>query len=409
MLSPAVADSRLVNLSTHYRAWLIVLGLSLGPAVSNGFARFAYGLILPAMREDLAWSYTEAGWINTANAIGYLIGALLALALINRVGASRMFNLGMVVLTLAMLGSGLTDDFWLLTLWRVLAGIGGAPVFIAAGALVATLFRDDPVRNALAIALCLAGGGGLGMLLSGVAIPIVLESLSVAGWPQVWLMLGGASAVALLPALWSVSALNAKASGGTASWLNWAEVRPVMLALISYGLFGVGYIVYLTFLVAWMRSNGASVILVAATWAVISAFVMASPFIWRGLLARAHGGAAMALACAISGVAMLLPLIMPGAIGVLISAAMFGGSFFIAPTAATNFSRKNFPAHHWGAAMALFTVVFAVGQMIGPVAAGALADATGSVTPGLAIAGVVLLLSALIGVLQKPVPNQEDN
>src|SRR5262245_31387270 len=72
-------------------SWLIVLGLSLGPAVSNGLARFAYGLILPAMRQDLSWSYTEAGWINTANAIGYLIGALLALRFVGTLGSRRLF------------------------------------------------------------------------------------------------------------------------------------------------------------------------------------------------------------------------------------------------------------------------------------------------------------------------------
>ena len=52
------------------RNWLVIAGLALGPAVTNGFARFAYGQILPAMRDDLAWNFTQAGWVNTANAVG---------------------------------------------------------------------------------------------------------------------------------------------------------------------------------------------------------------------------------------------------------------------------------------------------------------------------------------------------
>lgn len=40
------------------RNWWIVLGLALGVTVSNSFARFAYGLILPAMQSDLGWTYT---------------------------------------------------------------------------------------------------------------------------------------------------------------------------------------------------------------------------------------------------------------------------------------------------------------------------------------------------------------
>src|SRR5438876_914979 len=66
---------------------LVACALSLGPSIGNGFGRFAYALILPAMKADLAWTYTQAGWINTANAIGYLVGALLSLRLIARVGS----------------------------------------------------------------------------------------------------------------------------------------------------------------------------------------------------------------------------------------------------------------------------------------------------------------------------------
>ena len=40
----------------------------LAMAVGNSL-RFAYALILPAMRDDLAWSYTQAGALNTINAV----------------------------------------------------------------------------------------------------------------------------------------------------------------------------------------------------------------------------------------------------------------------------------------------------------------------------------------------------
>ena len=115
------------------RDWLVIGGLALGPAVTNGFARFAYGQILPAMRDDLGWSYAEAGWLNTANAIGYLLGALLALALIGRVGARRLFIFGMALTTASLIASALTRDLWALSAWRIAAGVGGAPVFIAGG------------------------------------------------------------------------------------------------------------------------------------------------------------------------------------------------------------------------------------------------------------------------------------
>ena len=59
-----------MHIVTPPRPWLVLLGLALGVCVTNGFARFAYGLILPAMKSSQGWSYAEAGWLNTANALG---------------------------------------------------------------------------------------------------------------------------------------------------------------------------------------------------------------------------------------------------------------------------------------------------------------------------------------------------
>ena len=47
-----------------HRGLLIAFLLSFGPTVSNSFARFAYALVLPAMRTDLALDWSSAGWLN---------------------------------------------------------------------------------------------------------------------------------------------------------------------------------------------------------------------------------------------------------------------------------------------------------------------------------------------------------
>jgi MFS family permease len=384
------------------RSWLIVLGLGLGPAVSNGFARFAYGLILPSMQQDLAWSYTAAGWMNTANAIGYLVGALLALRYIGLIGAGRIFCAGMVLTTISLLASGLTSDLSALTAMRVLAGIGSAPVFIAGGVLASALFREDPSRNALAIAVYF-GGGGIGMLLTGIVIPLWLEAYGAHAWPATWLMLGIASALTLLPAVWAVRALPAQSSPAGGETSHRLNIRPMLPALFSYFMFGVGYFVYMTFLVAWMRADGRGVELIVATWSMLSLMVMLSPFAWRSVLARSTGGGAVALTLACTGIGTLLPLLVAGAPGMLISAALFGIAFFMVPTSVTNFSKKNFPQAQWGAAVSLFTTVFAVGQMIGPGAAGLAADLTNSLAPGFLGAGAVLLVGAGAALTQRAV------
>jgi hypothetical protein len=44
-------------MTKEIRPWLVLAGLTLGVMVTNGFVRFAYGLILPAMRAELNWSF----------------------------------------------------------------------------------------------------------------------------------------------------------------------------------------------------------------------------------------------------------------------------------------------------------------------------------------------------------------
>lgn len=388
------------------RTWLVIVGLSVGPAVSNGFARFAYGLILPAMQADLGWSFSQAGWINTANAIGYLVGALLALRYMHRIGVTRTFVGGMLLTAFALLMSGMTTDLALLTVYRIAAGIGGAPVFIAGGVLASTLFAESPTRNALAIAVYF-GGGGIGMLLTGLFIPPSLEASGASSWPQVWWALGLASLACFLPSLWATRKLrhdnqDAGHSAGAA-----LTVTPMMPALMAYFMFGVGYFVYMTFLVAWMREQGQGVDLVVLTWTLLSLMVIVSPFIWRGALARSAAGGAIALTMLFTGLGSLVPLLHGGANVMLLSAVLFGGAFFMVPTAVTSFSKKNLPAPQWGPAVSLFTTLFAVGQMIGPAAAGLVADWTSSLAPGLAASGAVLVIGAALALLQRPLPVQQ--
>lgn len=381
--------------------WAVAAGLSLGPAVSNGLARFAYGLILPAMQADLAWNYTQAGWLNTANAAGYLAGALITFALVDRLGARLLFMLGILATPLTLAGSAAFADLWLQSVFRLAAGIAGAAIFISGGAMSAMLFRRDPRRNALAISLYF-GGGGLGMIASGAILPILLDRAGVIAWPMAWVILAGLSALAVIPAVLAARHCP-QPTGDDGRGSAQLPVRAMAFGASGYFLFAVGYLVYLTFLVALMREGDASAVLVAVSWSLLGLCVIVAPFLWRGILARSVGGGALGLACLATGAASLLPLAMPGSVAALIvSVAVFGLSFFMAPTAVTSFARRHLDQALWGRAVAMFTIVFAVGQIVGPTLAGMISDVTGALSHGMAAAGLILLAGAATALLQRP-------
>ena len=86
----------------------LILTLSLAATVGLGIGRFAYALVLPDMREDLGWSYSAAGFMNTINAVGYLVGALVASRLIRRVGWAAAIRGGTIACVAALATCALT-------------------------------------------------------------------------------------------------------------------------------------------------------------------------------------------------------------------------------------------------------------------------------------------------------------
>ena len=382
------------------RPWLILAGLALGVTVTNGFARFAYGLLLPAMKSELGWSYAQAGWLNTANALGYIAGAILTMILIRRIAPTRLFAFGLVTTTGALLVTGLDTALWWQTLWRVAAGIFGAMSFSTAGTLAAQLFRSDPRRNALAIALLFGSGGGLGIVLAGAALPLMLGHWGYGAWPYGWVLIGGASLLFLPLGLWSAARLHApKARDTSAPPL---PLLRMMGELGGYACFGMGYIVYLTFLSAWMTEQQASPGFIALIWVILGSGIFFSPLLWRPVLARHASG--LPLAMILTGIAIgsALPVIVPGGAALIVSATVFGLCVFMPPGAVTSFSRQNLAPESWGAAIGFFTVVFAVAQTAGPYGAGLVGDLAGDLGVSLLAAAGILLLGAGLALLQRP-------
>ena len=389
--------------STAIRPWIILTGLALGLTVTNGFARFAYGLILPAMKEEMGWNYAQAGWLNTANALGYIIGAILTMILIRNVSPARLFAFGLITTTLALLATGLNANMSWQTLWRILAGVFGAMSFSTAGALTAMLFPNEPKKNALAIAILFGSGGGLGIVLAGASLPLMLEKLGPSAWSTAWILLGIISLLFLPLGLWAASQVRSPVQSKTSAIpLPLSQMIP---ELAGYAGFGLGYIVYLTFLSAWMTDHAASASFITLIWIILGLSICFSPIIWGPILTRYSSGLPLALILTCIAIGSALPVLINNTITLLISALVFGLSVFMAPGAVTSFTRQNLPPQSWARAMSLFTVVFAIAQTMGPYGAGLVGDIFNDIGVSLLVAAGLLLAGALIALKQKPLKN----
>jgi len=380
----------------HASMWTAA-ALSLGPAVSNGIGRFAYALVLPAMRTDLRWTYTQAGWVNTANALGYLAGSLATLRLLRRARPQRLFAAAMVVTTIAIFASGLSRSYPALLSLRFLAGLAGAIVFIGGGTLVAELFASRPERAPSAITLYFAGGG-FGILVSGIPLPWLFELRGAAAWNVAWIGLGLLCAVLCIPSLAAAAGVPGAPVPRVAT--RWSR-RPLFASLAAYFVFAVGSIVYMTFIIAWMRDRGAGAGAVSTVWGVLGIVIVLAVVPAKMALTRWGAARTLAASMVVCAIGAALPLASTSLGLMVLSAALFGAGFFIPPAAVTALSQRALPREAWGSGVATYTVCFAAGQPIGPALAGAVADATGTLFAGMLTAVLVLAVCSGIAMLQK--------
>ena len=169
-------------------------GLSLAAAVSLGLARFSYALLLPPMRADLGWSYFTGGAMNTANAAGYLIGALLAPRWLARHDARTLLVGGGVGTALLLAAHGLVGTDAPLYALRLLSGVASAAMFVSGGLLAARLASAHAGSAGLVLGI-FYGGTGAGIVASALVVPASLTLPLAHAWQGAWLLL---AALALL-------------------------------------------------------------------------------------------------------------------------------------------------------------------------------------------------------------------
>ena len=376
--------------------WLILI-VSLAPTIGLGIGRFAYSLVLPDMRDSLQWSYSAAGFMNTVNAVGYLAGALVASRMIRRFGLPKTVRWGTLAAVLSLALCALSGNFIVLSVARLLAGLGAAGGFVGGAALAATIAQSRPERANFLLSLFYAGPG-LGILSSGLVAPFVLQGFGPGSWWIVWWALTLLSAVLILPLL--LTPLDASAGIASAAPIEF-HIRPVLIYLIGYFLFGAGYIAYMTFMIAYVRDGGGGAAAQSTFWSLIGISAFFTPWVWRRVLALDRGGLTTTIILGVNAIGAALPIFGHSPVLLAISALVFGIAFFAVVGSTTAFVRFNYPSSAWPTAIAAMTISFGIGQTLGPLVVGAITDAMGSLSFALNVSAAMLAVGAILSAFQR--------
>ncbi|RSM87484.1 MFS transporter [Kibdelosporangium aridum] len=119
------------------------------------------------IQDQLSLSRVALTWVVTAYTLCF--GGLMMLGgrLADTIGRRRTFLAGLVVFTIASLGSGLAESGTLLIAARAAQGIGAAMLSPAALSIVTTTFRGPERNRALGVWAAIGGAGAaVGVLLA---------------------------------------------------------------------------------------------------------------------------------------------------------------------------------------------------------------------------------------------------
>ena len=378
----------------------VALALALAAAVSLGMARFSYALLLPPMRTDLGWNYLIAGAMNTVNAAGYLAGALLTPAWLRRFGARRVLLAGGGGAALLLIAHGLVASDAALYALRLLTGVASAATFVAGGLMAARLASQGEPKAAGLVLGLYYGGTGVGIVVSALVVPALCARVTPHAWQGAWMALGVAALAATLVTGLATRALGSThAASAVRARFDWTRFA---CGLGGYFMFGLGYIGYMTFVVTLLREQHLGDGLITVFYALLGLAVIASSWLWAGLLQRERGGGAMRLLNALLAVATVLPVLSAHPIAVFASGALFGAVFLSVVASTTALVRHNAEPAAWPAGISAFTIVFAAGQIVGPTLVGWVADGSGGLSRGLVVSAAVLAIGALLASRQRP-------
>ena len=366
--------------------WVVVTLVLLACCVAQGFGRFTFALLLPAVKAELLGSYGLAGFIGTMNVAAYLVGTVAMSVLSTRFAAVRLMVSGLVLSSAGLLVLAAAHRPAVLVVGMACTGIGGALIYLPSPGVLAGVF--PPEQRGLAIGLASIGIGG-GIVFSSQLTNLVRWLADDgASWRPVW-AIEGAIAVVVLVLAAALLRVPVTAPSSPPRLTALRHVERWWALAPGYVTYGLAYILVMSYVVAMLEQQaGFGHAHASAAFALIGVAVTAGGVVF-GRASDRWGRRATLVAgflLASASTALLLaerePFISVAVLG-------FGSAFAGNITVIAAYIGDHAPPHEFGPAFAAVTLGFGAAQAVGPQLGGWLIDHTGSFT-------VVFVLSAAV-------------
>ena len=354
----------------------------------NGGARFAIGLLLHPMAEDLEWSRSAV----SLNVTVFMVLSACALPfvgrLVDRAGPGAVLGAAVLFSALGLVLMGFVERPWeALLFYGIVFALGSAGTSITPVGVL--LSRWYPHRMGMANSIAISGMG-LGQLL---VVSVLAAQLGALGWRGSFLALGMATLVCVLPlVLLARRTANpvpdagpggdsrpAAASGGRAATLREALAsRRLQLLLVIYAICGFQDFLVATHVVAFALDEGVDSLLAGNILAFMGLTGL-SGVLLTGLLNDRCGPILPTAICFVLRTVLCAVLLVSREPAVIAGAALlFGATFWITAPLTVVFAREIAAAGLLGTVTGLITMVHHSAGGLGALAGASIFDAYGS-------------------------------
>ncbi len=356
-------------------------------SLAMGISRFGFTPIIPLMQRDIGVTEWNIAVMASANYLGYLIGAFISRKQWVRKHLRSWLGGGIVTSIMLLIAMPLTLNDLPWSLLRLLSGFLSAILFVVASSITLGEGRSDWAGY-------LYSGVGIGIAFTGIFVPIFDNA---GGWTAAWQGLAMGGSIFGIVAWYTLAEASHVVAGKSEQIQTQDTFRRDYVwyvLLISYGLEGIGYIITATFIVQIIKSMPELSHIANQSWILIGLAAAPSTYLWAQFANKTSIKVSLLLAYGMQALGILLPVVIPSQVSILAGGVLFGGTFMGITSLTITLASRVKPKAQLQAIGEL-TTVYALGQIIGPIAAAYLQRYFNIAAPSL-FAVVVLLLALLV-------------
>ncbi len=375
-------------MSLSYQNLKIITAGVCSTMVAIGFGRFIYTPILPDMQSSLNLSSTTMGVISSYNYLGYLLGSIIPIIFkLNNFRNVILFSSTMSVITICLMG--FTTNVTIFIMLRFLCGLTSALGFVFTISFMFNEFKDSKNNS---LQLIHFSGIGLGIVLGTLTVWMI----SAAGyqWNHQWILMGLLGLFFCIPIMLCIS--KKKDSSKKIENEIKSEFKYNFITIsFGYFFFGIGYIIFGTFISAIVKNASEVYFYQYLSWMVVGIFAIPSVIFWDEISKKISRDFLLFFSCSTVTLGITFLLIDDNLVSLLISCLFYGIGVPGSVALVLIEGKKRFVGSV-NVSVAILTTAFSFGQILGPYISGILIDFEDNYKSSILLAMVCLFLSSFM-------------